>query len=260
MVPPQPSSRAVPHAPPMLEHVFGVQHMPETHLLVPEHEQSTLPQALLTVVPQAPLHVGSWQQALLTHVDPAGQLNVWEPQEFVTVPQYVELGCVGSAQHVPGSVVPAVEHAKPAPHEFAEQLLEPQELLTIVLHGAPSPPHVGSAQHVPGVLVSGCWHCEPEGQPQVRVPPQPSSTTPQAEPHALRAQHVPVLPAAFSEQTESPVQGQLRVPPQPSGNVPPHFPAYAALHVFGVQQVPPASHSPLFGHALVSLPPQPSSN
>ena len=75
-VPPQASSICAPHEPFMPPHVFGVQHMPETQMLVPEHEQSTSPQELLTVVPQAPLHVGSWQQALLTHVDPDGQLNV----------------------------------------------------------------------------------------------------------------------------------------------------------------------------------------
>jgi len=93
--------------------------MPETHLLVPEQLQSTLPHELFTVVPQAPLHVGSWQQSLFTHVEPDAQLNVCEPQEFVTVPQYVGVGFVGSAHQVPGSVVPAVEHAKPEPHDVA---------------------------------------------------------------------------------------------------------------------------------------------
>jgi hypothetical protein len=199
--------------------------MPETQMLEPEQLQSTLPQELFTVVPQAPLHVGSWQQSLFTHVEPDAQLNVCEPQEFVTVPQYVGLGLVGSAQQMPGSVVPAVEHAKPAPHVVAEQSREPQELLTVVLHCAPSPPHVGSAQQVPGVFGSGCEHSEPEGQPQVRVPPQPSSTVPHAVPHGLRAQHVPVFPAVFSEQTESPLQGQFSTPPQPSGSDPPHLPA-----------------------------------
>ena len=51
--------------------------------------------------------------------------------------------------------MPAVEQAKPVPHEVAEQSRDPHELLTVVLHAAPLPPHVGSAQHAPGVFGSG---------------------------------------------------------------------------------------------------------
>ena len=88
MVPPQPSSRALPQAPLKFDaHVFGAQHWPPTHLLVPLHAHMTSPQAFDMVVSQAVPHVGSAQHALLMQVEPAAQLNVCEPQALLTVPQ-----------------------------------------------------------------------------------------------------------------------------------------------------------------------------
>ena len=70
---------------------------------------------------------------------------------------------------------------------------------------------------------------------------------------------MPCLPAVVSEQTASPAQRQSIEPPQPSGKALPHFPAYAAAHVFGVQQVPFGPQIPWSAQAFVTIPPQPSS-
>jgi hypothetical protein len=64
MVLPQPSSSFEPHLPANeAAHVRGVQHVwAAPHTPPAGHVQLTEPQSLLTVMPQAPLHVGSVQQ------------------------------------------------------------------------------------------------------------------------------------------------------------------------------------------------------
>jgi hypothetical protein len=145
-----------------------VQQAPATHFVVaPEQAQVTLPQALASVVSHCEPHFGSSQHCSFTQVDPAAQANVRAPQALVSVPQYVGFGRAGSAQQVPGPPLPVVVHPKPLPHEVAEQVRAPQELLTCVLHAAPSPPHAGNVQQVPGMVLSGWLHCDPDAQPQV---------------------------------------------------------------------------------------------
>lgn len=117
--------------------------------------QSTLPHVLVTVVPHWVPHLGRSQQSPFTHCAPDAHVYALDPQVLVAVPQNVGVGRGGRAQHVPAPAAPVVVHPKPLPQEVAEHVFEPQVLVTVVLHAAPSPPQVGSTQHVPGVLGSG---------------------------------------------------------------------------------------------------------
>lgn len=119
IVPPQPSSSFEPHLP-----AYEAAHVRRTqqvlfapHTALAGHVQLTEPQELLTVVAQAPLHVGNAQQVWLTasQACPAAHLQAMLPQALLNV----TLHCppqTGSAQQVPA--VPAVFelHALPAAH------------------------------------------------------------------------------------------------------------------------------------------------
>jgi hypothetical protein len=199
--------------------------MPEVQMLPLAHEQSTVLQALDTCWSHLPSHLGASQQAPLLQIWPLPQVKVREPQALVATPQNVGSGRVGSEQHVPGSALPEVEHWRPVPHEVEEQVRVPQELLTVVLHAAPSlPPQVGSAQQVPAAGGLGWLHELPEAQPHVCVPPQPSETVPQPAPQGVLMQQEPALPTAVSEHLPFAGHEQSRVPPQPFGRSLPHWP------------------------------------
>ena len=45
---------------------------------------------------------------------------------------------------MPAPAEPDVVQPKPLPHEVGEQVRDPHEFETVVLHAVPSPPHVGS--------------------------------------------------------------------------------------------------------------------
>jgi hypothetical protein len=79
------------------------------------HAQLTEPQALLTVVPHAPLHVGSAQQVLLpaSHACPAAHLQARLPQSLLTVVLHAPLQ-LGSEQQLPGDVPSFELHRLPA--------------------------------------------------------------------------------------------------------------------------------------------------
>jgi hypothetical protein len=126
------------------------------------HAQTTLPQAFVSVLPHCPAQFGKSQQALSMHTDAAPQPNRRVPQELVTSPQKSALGRDGKLQHLPGPSLPELEHVSPLPQELAEQFREPQALLRVVLHGAPSPPHVGSSQQLPGAPLAGCSQRNPD--------------------------------------------------------------------------------------------------
>jgi hypothetical protein len=142
------------------------------HTALAGHVQLTEPQALLTVVPHAPLHVGSAQQVLLaaSQACPAGQLPQTRlPQALLTVVLHAPLQ-LGSAQQV----LVEVSHTLLAPQDLAEHVVVPQSLLRVTLH---CPSHFGRSQQVPVTAPASSLQLCPE-QPHLSVPPQPSGSVP----------------------------------------------------------------------------------
>ena len=135
--------------------------------------QSTEPQVLVTVFPQALPQVGSVQHVLLGPVQdlplPQSVPQTFEPQALVSVTPHAPLH-TGRAQHV----LVAVSHDLPLPQEVGEQVREPQELLNVTLH---CPLHAGRSQHTPATAPAAFLHVWLP-QPQESVPPQPSSNAP----------------------------------------------------------------------------------
>ena len=74
------------------------------HTALAGHVQSTEPQALLTVVPHAPLHVGNAQQVWLasSQACPAAHLQARLPQALLKVTPHCP-SQRGSSQHVPAT-------------------------------------------------------------------------------------------------------------------------------------------------------------
>jgi hypothetical protein len=143
------------------------------HTLLPEQAQFTEPQALLTVLLQAPLQVGKVQHVLLvaSQALPLPQLaeHTLLPQLFVTVTPQAPLH-TGSAQQV----LLVVSQALPLPQEVTEQSRVPHVFVSFTLH---CPLHTGRSQHVPLTDPVGLLHVLAP-QPQKIVLPQPSSSVP----------------------------------------------------------------------------------
>jgi hypothetical protein len=89
------------------------------------HVQLTEPQALLTVVPHAPLHVGSAQQVWLamSQACPAAHLQARSPQALLKVTPHCP-SQLGSSQQVPATPLVFELHALPAAHVHLS--VEPQ--------------------------------------------------------------------------------------------------------------------------------------
>ena len=143
------------------------------HTAVTAHLQSTEPQVLVTVLPQALLHVGRAQQVLPAPLQalplPQSVPHTFEPQALVSVVLHWPLH-TGSAQQV----LLATSHDLPLPQEVVEQVREPQALVSVVLQ---APLQTGKSQHMPETAPVAFLH-DWLPQPQESVPPQPSSNVP----------------------------------------------------------------------------------
>ena len=121
------------------------------HTLVPEHAQLTDPQALLTVLLQAPLQDGNVQQVLLagSQALPLPQLaeQALLPQLLVSVTPQAPLH-TGSAQQV----FMVLSQALPLAQDVTEQSRVPHALLSLTLHW---PLQTGRSQHVPATAPAG---------------------------------------------------------------------------------------------------------
>ena len=139
---------------------------------MPVHLQSTEPQALVTVLPQALLHFGRSQQLPAVHALPAPQsaLQALLPQVLLSVtPHWVPH--VGSAQQVSA----AVSHSLPLPQDAVPHVREPHVFVSVTLHW---PLQTGKSQHVPATApVAFLQVCAPQVLHE-SVPPQPSSKVP----------------------------------------------------------------------------------